>query len=65
MTDTYTLPRTDGGLLTLWDITFGLRHAGYRTRVVEATVCGFPVYKLYAVQRPRPNRKARGCFLGR
>jgi hypothetical protein len=59
---THILPFTEAGLQIAWDITPGLRKAGYHTRLTESTVCGFPVYKVLAY-RTRPNRKARGATL--
>jgi hypothetical protein len=63
MPDLYTLPYTAEGLEIFYDITPGLRRAGYKTRVVTRTLCGVKVYTLIAVPPKRPNRKERGAIL--
>lgn len=60
MLERYIMPFNEGGLTTLFFLTKGLRRAGFKTRVVEDSICGFPVYVLLAVPRPRPSRKERG-----
>lgn len=61
--ETYTMPFTFEGLAIAYDITPGLRKAGYKTRLLETTLCGFPVYTLIAFPPKRPNRKERGASL--
>jgi hypothetical protein len=61
--DTFTFPFTDAGLALAWDLTSGLRKAGYTTRLVERTLCGFKVYTLLATPPRRPTRRERGAIL--
>jgi len=61
--DAYTMPRTDEGLEIAFDLTPGLRKTGYKTRLCEEELCGFPVYTLVAFPPKRPNRKERGASL--
>lgn len=64
MRENYILPYTESGLTTVLEITPGLRKAGYRTFLREIVIAGVTCYNLIAIPRPRPNRKARGCYLG-
>ena len=61
--DVHTLPFTPEGLEIAFDITPGLRKAGYKTLLREDELCGFPVYTLLAFPPKRPNRKERGALL--
>lgn len=58
----YNLPFTDRGLEIVFEITLGLRRAGYKTRLVIDRSSDV-VYTVVATPPKRPNRKARGAIL--
>lgn len=57
-----TLPPTISGLDLAITRTLALRRAGYKTRLAERVICGFPVISVVATPPARPSRKERGII---
>ena len=57
----YTFPHTEAGVLLAFEQTLSLRAGGFRTRVLEHAIRGFPVVTLIAQPPARASRTERGC----
>jgi hypothetical protein len=55
-----TLPPTGSGLLLAISTTLALRRAGYKTRLAEREISGFPVISIVATPPARLSRTERG-----
>jgi hypothetical protein len=66
MTERFTFPFNEAGLVTCLELTLSHRRAGFRTQVVERQMTKMTrVYSLLATPPERPNRAARGYTLER
>lgn len=61
MTERYVFPHTVVGLGHVIECTLHLRHFKFRTFLREERISVTDVLVVYAIPRPRPNRKERGC----
>lgn len=59
------VPPTASGLELILINTLALRRAGFKTRLAERLICGFPVLSIVATPPARPTRAERGCNLGK